>query len=159
MLVAQLCLTLCDPTDWSPPGSCVHEIFQARILGCVAISFSRGSSQPRDWTWVSCTAGRFFTDWATRQAPIHMLLNYKWIIKEINQINYTSIKKIFFKLKKEGGRRRWQRSPALHKYIKKKLIKIWNNSYRAISRWPQKTPGLQKGKLISLEWGRTKETH
>ena len=63
-----------------------------------------------------------------------MLLNYKWIIKEINQINYTSIKKIFFKLKKEGGRRRWQRSPALHKYIKKKLIKIWNNSYRAISR-------------------------
>ena len=52
--------------DCSPPGSSVHEIFQARILEWVAISFSRGSSQPRDRTQVSCTAGRFFTDWATR---------------------------------------------------------------------------------------------
>ena len=54
--------------DCSPPGSSVHEIFQARILEWVAISFSRGSSQPRDWTQVSCTAGRFFTDRATREA-------------------------------------------------------------------------------------------
>ena len=53
--------------DCSPPGSSVHEIFQARIQEWVAISFSRGSSQPRDQTWVSCTAGRFFTDWATRE--------------------------------------------------------------------------------------------
>ena len=62
VLVAQSCLTLCDPMDCSPPGSSVHEIFQARILEWVAISFSRGSSQPRDLTWVSCTAYRFFTD-------------------------------------------------------------------------------------------------
>ena len=48
VLVAQSCLTLCDPMDCSPPGSSVHEIFQARILEWVAISFSRGSSQPRD---------------------------------------------------------------------------------------------------------------
>ena len=47
--------------DYSPPASSVHEISQARILEWVAISFSRGSSQPRDWTCVSCTAGRFFT--------------------------------------------------------------------------------------------------
>ena len=53
-------LPLCDPMDCSPPGSCVREIFQARILEWVAISFSRGSSQPRDWTQVSCTAGRLF---------------------------------------------------------------------------------------------------
>ena len=52
----------------SPPGSCVHEIFQGRILEWVAISLSRGSSQPRDQTQVSRTAGRFFTDWATREA-------------------------------------------------------------------------------------------
>ena len=52
--------------DCSPPGSSVHGILQARILEWVAISFSRGSSQPRDQTRVSCTAGRFFTDWATR---------------------------------------------------------------------------------------------
>ena len=64
--IAQLCLTLCNPMDYSPPGSSVHGIIQARILEWVAISFSRGSSQPRDQTWVSCTEGRFFTVWATR---------------------------------------------------------------------------------------------
>ena len=62
VLVAQSYPTLCDPMDCNPPGSSVHEIFQARILEWVAISFSRGSSQPRDRTQVSCTAGRFFTD-------------------------------------------------------------------------------------------------
>ena len=64
-LVAQSCLTLCDPTDCSPPGSSVHGILQARILGWIVISFSRGSSQPRKWNLVSRTAGRFFTNWAT----------------------------------------------------------------------------------------------
>ena len=48
--VAQLCLTLCDPMDCSLPGSSVHRIFQARVLEWAAISFSRGSSQPRDRT-------------------------------------------------------------------------------------------------------------
>ena len=48
MLVAQSCPTLCDPMDCSLPGPSVHEIFQARILEWVAISFSRGSSQPGD---------------------------------------------------------------------------------------------------------------
>ena len=47
--------------DCSLPGSSVHGILQARILEQVAIPFSRGSSQPRDWTWVSCIAGRLFT--------------------------------------------------------------------------------------------------
>ena len=59
--VAQSCLTLCDPMDCGPPGSSVHGIFQARILDWVAISFSRGSSQPRDQTQVSHIAGRRFT--------------------------------------------------------------------------------------------------
>ena len=58
--VAQSCLTLCDPMDYSLPGSSVHGIFQATILEWVAISFSRGSSQPRDRTQVSCIAGRCF---------------------------------------------------------------------------------------------------
>ena len=48
--VTQLCLTLCYPVEYSPPGSSVHRIFWARILEWVAISFSRVSSQPRDWT-------------------------------------------------------------------------------------------------------------
>ena len=60
-------LTLCDPVDCSPPGFSVLGILQARILEWFAISFSRRSSRPRDWTWVSCIAGRFFTVWATRE--------------------------------------------------------------------------------------------
>ena len=62
VLVAQSCPALFDSMDCSPPGSCVHEILQTTILEWVAISFSRGSSLPRDQTGVSCTAGRFFTD-------------------------------------------------------------------------------------------------
>ena len=65
VLVAQSCPTLCDPMDYSPPGSSVHRILQARILEWFAIPFSRGSSQPRDWNRVSCIAGRCFTSWAT----------------------------------------------------------------------------------------------
>ena len=59
--VAQSCLTLCDPMDCSLPGSFLHGIFQARVLEWVAISFSRGSSQPSNQTWVSHIAGRHFT--------------------------------------------------------------------------------------------------
>ena len=66
-LVAQMCPTLCDPMDCNPPSSSVHGILQARILEWVAFPFSRGSSQPRDQTEVSCTAGGFFTSWATRE--------------------------------------------------------------------------------------------
>ena len=59
VLVTQSNPTLSDPMDCSLPGSSVHGILQARILEWVAISF-RGSSWPRDWTWVSSIAGRFF---------------------------------------------------------------------------------------------------
>ena len=51
-----------------PHGYAVHGILQARILDWAAFPFSRGPSQPRDWTWVSCIAGGFFTTWATRKA-------------------------------------------------------------------------------------------
>ena len=61
MLVSQLSKTICDPMDCSPPGSSVHGIFQERVLEWVAIPFPRESSWPRDWTPVSCIAGRFFT--------------------------------------------------------------------------------------------------
>ena len=52
----QSCLTLCDPMDCCPPGSSVHEILLTRILGCVALCFSRGSFWPRDQTHISCIA-------------------------------------------------------------------------------------------------------
>ena len=57
------------------PASSVHGIFQARILEWGAISFSRGSSLPRDWTWVSSIASRFFTIWATREASREVVRN------------------------------------------------------------------------------------
>ena len=65
------------PMDSNPPGSSVHGILQARILVWVAIPFSRGSSQLRDQTQVSCTAGRLFTNWATREA--RSLTYWTWI--------------------------------------------------------------------------------
>ena len=64
----QLYPTVWKPIDCSPSGSSVHGILQARILEQVVISFSRGSSQPRNQTQVSCIAGRFFTIWAIREA-------------------------------------------------------------------------------------------
>ena len=72
VLTAQSCLTLCDPMDCSPSGSSVNGTFQARTLECIAISFSKGSSPPRGWIRVFCTAGRFFTAWATREAQSKM---------------------------------------------------------------------------------------
>ena len=65
--VAQSCLTLHDPMDCSLPGFSAHGIFQARVLKWVAISFSRASSWPRDWTRVSHIVGICFTIWATRE--------------------------------------------------------------------------------------------
>ena len=62
--VVQSCPTLWDPTDYT-----VHGILQGRTLERVAFPFSRGSSQPRDWTQASHIAGGFFTSWATREAP------------------------------------------------------------------------------------------
>ena len=62
----------------SLPGSSVHGILQARILEWVAMPSSRGSSQPRDWTWISCIAGRFFIMWATREVPSHPPQRKRW---------------------------------------------------------------------------------
>ena len=66
--VTQSCPTLCNSMNCSSPGSSVHGILQARMLEWVAIPFSRGSSQFRDWTWVSSTEGRLFTVWTTSEA-------------------------------------------------------------------------------------------
>ena len=71
--VSQSCPTLCNPMDYT-----VHGILLARILECVAFPFSRGSSQLRDQTQVSCIAGRFCTSWATREAQACWKFN--WIL-------------------------------------------------------------------------------
>ena len=93
----QSCLTLCDPKDLSLPGSFVHEILQAGILEWVAISYSRGSPQPGDQTWVSCIAGRFFIISATWEAQKLWGKNYypyftvkkKWDTK--SQIKFLKV--------------------------------------------------------------------
>ena len=68
MKFPQSCPTLCDPVDCNLLGFSIHGILQARILEWIAISFSRGSSWPRDQTPVSCIGGRRFNLWATRGA-------------------------------------------------------------------------------------------
>ena len=97
--VVQSCPTLCDPMDCSLPGSSLHGIFQARILEWVAISLSRRSSQPRDWTQVSCIVGKHFTICSVRLGYLRFflflevrlycckLLSYNWFCS----ILYTKI--------------------------------------------------------------------
>ena len=77
-------MTLCSPVGCSPPVSTVHGIFQARILEWVAISYLRGSSWSRHWTWVSCIGRWVLYHWATweahlyhgnQQTPQNVLLN------------------------------------------------------------------------------------
>ena len=82
-LVAKLCLIFRDP-DYSLPASFVHGILQARILEWVAISPSRGSSRPRDQTRVSCIAGEFFTDLATREAHPLPLKSFKTMTSKLS---------------------------------------------------------------------------
>ena len=69
LVVVQSCPAVCDSTDSSLPGSSVHGILQARILKWVATPLSKGSSRPKDQTWVSCVAGKFFTVWASLHIP------------------------------------------------------------------------------------------
>ena len=79
--VTQLCPALCDPLDCT-----VHGIFQARILEWVTFPFSRGSSQFRYRTQVSCIAGGFFTNWATREAHLGIK------IKSLKFFLFTALK-------------------------------------------------------------------
>ena len=73
-LVANSYLTHCNNMDYSPSGSSVHRNFQAGILEWVAISFSKGSSQPRDWTHVSCIGTQILYHWAPREAHCILVL-------------------------------------------------------------------------------------
>ena len=70
----QLGQTLCDPMDYSPPGSSVPGILQVKILEWVAMPYSRGSSQSRDQTCVPCMAGGFCKYWATERAQFFRML-------------------------------------------------------------------------------------
>ena len=69
--VTQSYPTLCNPLDYSPPGSSIHGILQARILEWVAIFFSRGASWPKDWAPISCFGSWILNHWVTREAPVY----------------------------------------------------------------------------------------
>ena len=89
----------CHPVDCSPPGFSVYRIFQARIVERIAISFSRGSSRPRNQTKVSCVAGRFFTYWARREAwYIAYLFTMTYIIGNILSVFlwYNQLSMMYF---------------------------------------------------------------
>ena len=89
----------CHPVDCSPPGSSVYRIFQARIVEWIAISFSKGSSRPRNQTKVSCVAGRFFTYWERREAwYIAYLFTMTYIIGNILSVFlwYNQLSMMYF---------------------------------------------------------------
>ena len=86
--LAQLCLILCDPTDSSPPGSSVYGMSQAKTQEKVAISSSRRSSWPRDWThisWVFCLGRRILCHWATGNILLDTQLSqniiFHWLVQ------------------------------------------------------------------------------
>ena len=88
---AWLCPTLQDPKDCSLPGSPIHRIFQARILEWVAISFSRGSSQPRDQTRVSCL---HLLHWQAGSSPLEPSGKPRWVLITV----VSEYQSLFFQL-------------------------------------------------------------
>ena len=95
-LVAQSRPTLCNPINCNQPGLSVHEISQERIPERVTISLSKGSSWHRDWTRVSCLAGRFFTTEPPGKPQ-------KLLIKSPLQVGWTKVSKVQTCPSSEGG--------------------------------------------------------
>ena len=89
--VGQSCPALCDPMDYT-----VHGIFQARILEWIAFPFSRRSSQPRDWTQVSCIAGRF---WATREAYTYTPSLLGFLALQVTIVHWVGLYELYSMLK------------------------------------------------------------
>ena len=115
MKVTQSCPILCESMNYT-----VHGILQARILEWRTFPFSRGSSQPRDWTQVSHTAGRFFTSWAKgkneskTEPDLNKIEKTKWIeanssnkVKTVHVRRFNSYeagrKSSWWKIKKGNG--------------------------------------------------------
>ena len=97
----------CDSMDCSPPGSSVHGILQARIVEWVAVPFSRGSFQARDWTQAFCSTGTFFTNWATREAQEYWtvslsLLQGIFLIQQLNR-DLLHCRRILYCLSHQGS--------------------------------------------------------
>ena len=157
VVVTQLCLILCDPVDWTLPGSSVHGILWARILEWVVMPSSRGSSQPGDRTQVSRIAGRLFTVWATQEAPKcsssgTMMLNVKnsaFCSHFLNIHNLLQLleNKVFSRLPCEGQKNGHQKKPLKGTVIIVIVLLIvniyqactgtrhWDKSFSIIAKW------------------------
>ena len=115
--VAQCCLTLCDPKDYT-----VHGILQARILEWVAFPFSRGSSQPRDPTQVTCIAGGFFTRWATREV---LCVHHTHTHTHTYRLPRWLSGKEFTKAREMGSIPGWGRSPGEEMATHYRILAWW----------------------------------
>ena len=87
-LVIQSCLIRCDPVDCSLPGSSIHGILQAKILEWLAMPSSRGSSQPRDQTQLSHTAGGFFSHLGHQGSLVYISYTYTCIQLTLEQYRF-----------------------------------------------------------------------
>ena len=126
VLVAQSCPILCDPMDCNLPDSSVHGILQARILEWVDISYSRGSSWPRNQIHVSSIVGRLFIIWATNWFLVKdkpWRLNNVWISSE----NISSFKCEFTFLGR-GGLNLRSLGPVVYIPNDYKWLEIWGFS-------------------------------
>ena len=102
--------------DCSLPDFSIHEIFQAKVLDWIATSFSRGSFQHRNWTWVSCIPGRFFTSWASRETlgNIKQDLNKGGtVVKNLPAMQESQEMQVWSLVGKIPWRREWQPTPVL----------------------------------------------
>ena len=148
-----VCLTLSDPMDCSPAGSSVHAIFQARILECVTIPFSRGPSRPRDHTWVSCIASRFFTMWATREAQSMRIA----VIKKKKKKSIITIESFGKDVEKlEPDVHCWQKCKMVQPLWKtmwwflKNIITIWSNNSTWVYTQENWKQGLKRHLYINV---------
>ena len=107
-LITQSCLTLWDPLDCSPPISSVCGIFQARVLEWIAISSSKGSSQSRDQTCVSCIIGGFLTCRAFRKAQNKIIV---WLLRITISVGAVNM---IFHLKRRKHRKEKEHGPSFH---------------------------------------------
>ena len=124
--VAQLSLTLCDPMDcWSLSGSSFHGISQERILQWVAISYSRVSSQPRDWTWVSCvfcTGGQILYHCSTCEALYwaHVACKNIWL----SEREWGQARSTILSLSKNRRQKPLNYEQYLFKRVKRKMLPL-----------------------------------
>ena len=146
-LYAESCLTLCDPMNHSQPGSSVHGIFQGRILEWVAISFSRVSSQPKNWTWSTAFQADSLPpeppQKATNIKVLHWNKNrnmYQWEKRESPEINPHTYGQLV--CDKGGKTTQWRKDRLCNKCC----WENWRASYKNI--WRASINSIYKNRQI-----------